>query len=211
MYQHFGNEEAGRVMNQAAEAAHAWRHEYVGTEHLLWGILQTPESGGLRILLQMKIDPNKLDADLKSIVKSGIHPVPPGPLPQTPRAKKIIEYALEESQGLQSGERGSEYLLLGMLREAEGVAAQVLMNTGLRLEDARKAVCGDRPPDERVTEFRVILPRQAVEKLEQFRGAQGSRTRSETLRKLLGSLLDPLPPDEPISVEPVQPRPRGLM
>ena len=63
-----------------------------------------------------------------------------GKLPQTPRAKKVIEYAIEEARNLNHNYVGTEHLLLGLLREQEGVAAQVLMNLGLKLEDVREEV-----------------------------------------------------------------------
>ncbi|MDP6677248.1 MAG: Clp protease N-terminal domain-containing protein, partial [Pirellulales bacterium] len=73
-------------------------------------------------------------------VKSGPDMVTMGKLPQTPRAKKVIEYAIEEARSLNHNYVGTEHLLLGLLREQDGVAAQVLMNLGLKLEDVREEV-----------------------------------------------------------------------
>src|SRR5262249_7339259 len=76
----------------------------------------------------------------EKIVQSGPDMVTMGKLPQTPRAKKVIEYSIEEARNLNHNYVGTEHLLLGLLREQEGVAAQVLMNLGLKLEDVREEV-----------------------------------------------------------------------
>src|SRR5207248_118510 len=78
--------------------------------------------------------------EVEKIVQAGPDMVTMGKLPQTPRAKKVIEYSIEEARQLNHNYVGTEHLLLGLLREQEGVAAQVLMNLGLKLEDVRREV-----------------------------------------------------------------------
>ncbi len=82
----------------------------------------------------------KIRLEVEKIVQSGPDMVTMGKLPQTPRAKKVIEYSIEEARNLNHNYVGTEHLLLGLLREQEGVAAQVLMNLGLKLEDVREEV-----------------------------------------------------------------------
>src|SRR5438045_8101092 len=82
----------------------------------------------------------KARREVEKLVKSGPDMVTMGKLPQTPRAKKVIEYAIEEARSLNHNYVGTEHLLLGLLREQDGVAAQVLMNLGLKLEDVREEV-----------------------------------------------------------------------
>src|SRR5262249_51016037 len=86
------------------------------------------------------IDLRKIRLEVEKIVQSGPDMVTMGKLPQTPRAKKVIEYSIEEARNLNHNYVGTEHLLLGLLREQEGVAAQVLMNLGLKLEDVREEV-----------------------------------------------------------------------
>src|SRR5439155_8734573 len=85
-------------------------------------------------------DLRKIRLEVEKIVQSGPDMVTMGKLPQTPRAKKVIEYSIEEARNLNHNYVGTEHLLLGLLREQEGVAAQVLMNLGLKLEDVREEV-----------------------------------------------------------------------
>src|SRR5205814_6525546 len=88
----------------------------------------------------LDIDLRKIRLEVEKLVKSGPDMVTMGKLPQTPRAKKVIEYAIEEARNLNHNYVGTEHLLLGLLREHEGVAAQVLMNLGLKLEEVREEV-----------------------------------------------------------------------
>src|SRR5262249_3213772 len=90
------------------------------------------------VLRKLRIYPDKIRLQIEQIVQSGPVTASPDRLPQTPRAKKVIEYAVEEGRQLNHDKVGTEHLLLGLLREEEGVAAQVLLNLGLRIEDARR-------------------------------------------------------------------------
>ena len=132
---------ARKVMQLANEEARRLQHEYVGTEHLLLGLASEGSGVAANVLKNLDVDLAKIRREVEKIVQSG----PPdtattGVLPQTPRAKKVIEYAMEESRAMGHGYAGTEHLLLGLLREEEGVAAQVLMNLGLGLDEVRKEV-----------------------------------------------------------------------
>ena len=88
----------------------------------------------------LDVDLRKIRLEVEKLVQSGPEMVTMGKLPQTPRAKKVIEYSMEEARNLNHNYVGTEHILLGLLREQEGVAAQVLMNLGLKLEEVREEV-----------------------------------------------------------------------
>ena len=129
-------------MQLAGEEAQTFNHEYVGTEHILLGLVREGSGVAANVLLQRGIDRDIVRREVEKIVQPGPgpHPVTLGKLPQTPRAKKVIEYAIEEAHALDQNYIGTEHLLLGLVREYEGVAAQVLMNLGLNLQAARDEV-----------------------------------------------------------------------
>ncbi len=131
---------ARKVMALANQEAQRFNHEYIGTEHILLGLVKEGSGVGANVLKNLDIDLRKVRLEVEKLVKSGPDMVTMGKLPQTPRAKKVIEYAMEEARNLNHNYVGTEHLLLGLLREQEGVAAQVLMNLGLKLEDVREEV-----------------------------------------------------------------------
>ena len=92
------------------------------------------------MLKNLDVDLRKIRLEVEKLVQSGPDMVTMGKLPQTPRAKKVIEYSMEEARNLNHNYVGTEHILLGLLREQEGVAAQVLMNLGLKLEEVREEV-----------------------------------------------------------------------
>jgi ATP-dependent Clp protease ATP-binding subunit ClpC len=114
MFERF-TDRARKVMALANQEAQRFNHEYIGTEHILLGLVKEGSGVG---------------ADMVTM----------GKLPQTPRAKKVIEFAIEEARALNHNYVGTEHILLGLLRETEGIAAQVLMNLGLKLENVRQEV-----------------------------------------------------------------------
>src|SRR6266850_809460 len=139
MYERF-TDRARKVMQLANQEAQRFNHEYIGTEHVLLGLIKEGSGVAANVLKNLDIDLRKIRLEVEKIVKSGPDMVTMGKLPQTPRAKKVIEYAIEEARNLNHNYVGTEHLLLGLLREQEGVAAQVLMNLGLKLEDVREEV-----------------------------------------------------------------------
>ena len=127
-------------MALANQEAQRFNHEYIGTEHILLGLVKEGSGVGANVLKNLEVDLRKVRLEAEKLVKSGPETVTMGKLPQTPRAKKVIEYAIEEARNLNHNYVGTEHLLLGLLREQDGVAAQVLMNLNLRLEDVREEV-----------------------------------------------------------------------
>jgi ATP-dependent Clp protease ATP-binding subunit ClpC len=139
MYERF-TDRARKVMQLANQEAQRFNHEYIGTEHILLGLVKEGSGVAANVLKNLEVDLRKIRLEVEKIVQSGPDMVTMGKLPQTPRAKKVIEYAMEEARNLNHNYVGTEHLLLGLLREQEGVAAQVLMNLGLKLEDVREEV-----------------------------------------------------------------------
>src|SRR5215217_2946958 len=139
MYERF-TDRARKVMQLANQEAQRFNHEYVGTEHVLLGLVKEGSGVAANVLKNLDIDLRKIRVEVEKIVQAGPDMVTMGKLPQTPRAKKVIEYSIEEARNLNHNYVGTEHLLLGLLREQEGVAAQVLMNLGLKLEDVREEV-----------------------------------------------------------------------
>src|SRR5260370_38572299 len=139
MYERF-TDRARKVMQLADQEAQRLNHEYIGTEHILLGIIQEGAGVAVYALKNLDLDLRQIRLEIEKIVQSGPDMVTMGKLPQTPRAKKVIEYSIEEARNLNHDYVGTEHLLLGLLREQEGVAAQVLMNLGLRLVDVREEV-----------------------------------------------------------------------
>ena len=139
MFERF-TDRARKVMALANQEAQRFNHEYIGTEHILLGLVKEGSGVGANVLKNLDVDLRKVRLEVEKLVKSGPETVTMGKLPQTPRAKKVIEYGIEEARNLNHNYVGTEHLLLGLLREQDGVAAQVLMNLNLRLEDVREEV-----------------------------------------------------------------------
>src|SRR3989440_10293538 len=141
MYERF-TDRARKVMQLANQEAQRFSHECIGTEHILLGLVKEGSGVAANVLKNLDVDPKKIRLEIEKIVQTGpgSEMVTMDKLPQTPRARKVIEYSIEEARNLNHNYVGTEHLLLGLLREQEGVAAQVLMNLGLKLEDVREEV-----------------------------------------------------------------------
>ncbi|MGE0709597.1 MAG: ATP-dependent Clp protease ATP-binding subunit [Planctomycetota bacterium] len=131
---------ARKVMGLARQEAQRFNHQYIGTEHILLGLIQEGSGVAANVLRNLDVDPEKIRVEVEKIVQDGPTMVTMGQLPFTPRAKKVLELASEEASNLRHNYIGTEHLLLGLIRENEGVAAQVLMNLNLKLEDVREEV-----------------------------------------------------------------------
>lgn len=132
-------ERVRKVLAMAREEAHALHHEYVGTEHLLLGLLKEGEGVACAVMQSLNVDLEAVREDILLDVKKGsAAAAAAGPdLPYTSRAKKVLELAMAEARDCNHSYVGSEHLLLGLLREEKGIAAQVLTSNGLSLERAR--------------------------------------------------------------------------
>jgi ATP-dependent Clp protease ATP-binding subunit ClpA len=149
MYERF-TDRARKVMQLANQEAQRFNHEYIGTEHILLGLVREGLGVAANVLKNLDIDLRKIRLEVEAIVQRGPRIITTGKLPQTPRAKKVIEYSIEEARNLGHNYVSTEHLLLGLLREEEAVAAQVLMNLGLRLEHVREEIVnllGQSKPD----------------------------------------------------------------
>ena len=138
-YERF-TDRARKVMQFAHQEALRFNHEYVGTEHILLGLIKEGTGVAANILKKMGVDLRTMRLEVEKLVRSGPDLVTMGRLPQTPRAKKAVEYAIEEARRLKHNYVGTEHLLLGLLKEHDGVAAQVMMNLGLKLDDVREEI-----------------------------------------------------------------------
>jgi ATP-dependent Clp protease ATP-binding subunit ClpC len=122
----------------AREEAARLHHEYVGTEHILLGLIREGEGVAAAVLTNLSVDLEEVQQKIEETVKKGKASSAPGPdLPYTSRAKKVLELAMTEARELNHSYVGTEHLLLGLLREEKGIAAQVLTDAGVTLEQSR--------------------------------------------------------------------------
>jgi ATP-dependent Clp protease ATP-binding subunit ClpC len=128
-----------RVVVLAQEEARMLDHDYIGTEHILLGLIHEGEGVAARALESLGVSLEAVRQQVEEIVGRGEQPSP-GHMPFTPRAKKVLELSLREAQGLGHNYIGTEHILLGLLREGEGVAAQVLVKLGADLSRVREQV-----------------------------------------------------------------------
>jgi ATP-dependent Clp protease ATP-binding subunit ClpC len=147
---------AREIIRLANQEAQRLNHQYIGTEHVLLGLIKEGRSVAAQVLKNLDVDLRAIRKEVEKIVHSGPDMVAMNKLPQTPRARKVIEYAIDEARSLNHSYVGSEHILLGLLREREGVAAQILMNLGLTLEEVREEVLNvvghGLRADQRITE-----------------------------------------------------------
>jgi hypothetical protein len=133
MYQGF-TDEARRVMDSAEKEARGLQHNYVGTEHILLGLLQEGSGPVADVLQTFGLDATKIRREIERLVQRGAEPVGDLELPLTPRSTRVLEYAAAEVRFMNEEFVGPEHLLIGLFRTADGVAGQVLRNLGLELE-----------------------------------------------------------------------------
>ena len=134
---------ARKVMALANQEAQRFNHEYIGTEHILLGLVKEGSGVAANVLKNLDVDLRKIRLEVEKLVQSGPEMVTMGKLPQTPRAKKVLEYAIEEARNLNHNYVGTEHLLLGLLREQDGVAGLdeglTECTGGVRLAGSRQA------------------------------------------------------------------------
>ncbi len=143
-------ERVRKVLAMAREEAERLRHEYVGTEHILLGLIREGEGVAAAVLQNLSVDLDEIQQKIEDTVKKGKAAAATGPdLPYTSRAKKVLELAMAEARDLTHNYVGTEHLLLGLLREEKGIAAQVLTDAGINLDAARaetlRLLGGDMP------------------------------------------------------------------
>jgi hypothetical protein len=166
MFERF-TDRARRVVVLAQEEARFLNHNYIGTEHILLGLVHEEQGVAARALTELGVSLEAVRAEVTTIVGRGKHP-PTGHIPFTPRAKKVLELSLREAIQLNHDYIGTEHILLGVVREGEGVAAQVLVKLGADLSRVRQQVVqllsGDagQIPTEQVAGRSPRISRQAV-------------------------------------------------
>ena len=138
MFERF-TDRARRVVVLAQDEARALNHDYIGTEHLLLGLIQEGEGVAAKALTKLQISLEDVRSRVEEVVGQG-QQAPSGHIPFTPRAKKTLELSLRESLQLGHDYIGTEHILLGLLREGDGVAAKVLVGMGADLNRVRREV-----------------------------------------------------------------------
>ncbi len=133
------SEGARSVLSHAQEEAQWFNHNYIGTEYILLGLVREPEGVAAKVLTNLGVELSKVRSAVEFIIGSGERPGP-GDIGLTPRAKKVIELAVDEARRLSHHYIGTEHLLIGIMREGEGVAAGVLESMGVNLERVRADV-----------------------------------------------------------------------
>ena len=162
------SERARRVLSLAQEEAQRFNHNYIGTEHILLGLVRETEGVAARVLANLGIDLTKVRSAVEFIIGRGEKPVQ-GEIGLTPRAKKVVELAVDEARRMNHNYIGTEHLLIGLLREGEGVAAGVLESLGITLDKVR-------------SETHRILSQSAP--TSSGYGTRGQQTRTPTLDQL---------------------------
>jgi ATP-dependent Clp protease ATP-binding subunit ClpC len=136
-YERF-SDEGRKVMQLADQEAQRFNNEYIGTEHILLALIE--EGSCAAVFKSFGVELWKVRAHVESLILRGPEVVTMGRLPQTPRAKSVIQYSMEEARNQNHNYVGTEHILLGLLHEQEGVGGVVLTNFGLTMENARKEV-----------------------------------------------------------------------
>ena len=133
-------ERARKVLVLAKEEARRFSHDYIGTEHILLGLIREGEGVACAVLQNLGVDLERLKVEIEKLISPGSVAQVLGDIPFTPRAKKILELAAEEARSLGHNYIGTEHILLGLIREGEGLAAQVLFSFGVDLRKVREEI-----------------------------------------------------------------------
>jgi len=139
MFERF-TEHARHVMELAGREAQRFGNDYVGTEHLLWGLAKENHGIAAAVLEHFGVDLQPLRREVDALLKTRPRVESVEKLPQSAHAKEAIQYAVEEARAMHHNYVGTEHILLGLLRNSETVAAQVLANLGLQLDAVREEV-----------------------------------------------------------------------
>jgi ATP-dependent Clp protease ATP-binding subunit ClpC len=139
MFERF-TERARQVVVLAQDEARTFKHNYIGTEHILLGLLREQAGLAARVLDSLDITVEEVRSQVARIVGQGTDDVTPGQIPFTPRAKKVLELALREALSLGHNHIGTEHILLGLVRESEGVAARILLDFDADAEKIRNEI-----------------------------------------------------------------------
>jgi len=133
-------ERARKVIGFATKEAQRFNHAYIGTEHILLGLVKEGSGVAANVLRNLDVDIKRIRLEVEKMVQSGPDTLTKDDPPFTPRAKRVLEFSVEEARSLGHSWVGTEHLLLGLLRESEGIAAHVLERLGLKLDEVRQEV-----------------------------------------------------------------------
>ena len=165
------SERARRVLSLSQEEALRFNHNYIGTEHILLGLVRETEGVAARVLSNLGIELSKVRSAVEFIIGRGEKPVSGENIGLTPRAKRVIELAVDEARRMSHHYIGTEHLLIGLMREGEGVAAGVLESLGVTLDKVR-------------AETQRLLSQSISPGQQQGRGSSASSTRTPILDQL---------------------------
>jgi ATP-dependent Clp protease ATP-binding subunit ClpC len=132
------SDQVRKVLGMAREEAIRLHHDYVGTEHILLGVIRESDGIAAAVLAHLSVRPEQVKERIEESVRRGTAITTLGELPYTSRAKKVLEFSMAEARELDHSHVGTEHLLLGLLREEKGIAAEVLNQLGVTLEEARR-------------------------------------------------------------------------
>ena len=178
------SERARKVLSLAQEEAQRFNHNYIGTEHILLGLVRETEGVAARVLFNLSVELSKVRSAVEFIIGKGDRPSP-GDIGLTPRAKKVIELAVDEARKLDHHYIGTEHILIGIMREGEGVAAGVLESLNINLDKVR-------------LETQNILDSQSSKTDKEITNKKPNRTPTldelgvDLTKKASGSKLDPV-------------------
>jgi ATP-dependent Clp protease ATP-binding subunit ClpC len=182
MFERF-TDRARKVIQLANMEAQRFNHEFLGTEHILLGLVKEGSGIAANVLKNLDIDTRKISLEIEKLVHRGPDTVVMGKLPMTPRTKRVIENAILEARNLNHSYVGTEHLLLGLLHESEGIAVQVLMNLGFDLEVVREEIL-------KLLGTSAVL---AADEVEIRLGRQLQATMKKWLTRWVGERHDPVP------------------
>ncbi len=139
MFERF-TEHAREVMSLANQEAQQFGHEFIGTEHILWGLAKEVQGVAAAVLKHFNVDLKPLRKEVETLLEGRPHVEATEKLTQTEHTKDVIRYAVEEARSLHHNYVGTEHLLLGLMRDGKAISAKVLTNLGLRIDAVREQV-----------------------------------------------------------------------
>jgi ATP-dependent Clp protease ATP-binding subunit ClpC len=175
-----------KVIYFARDEANRLQHDYIGTEHLLLGIVREGEGIAAKVLSKLDLDFEQIQQAVENMVKSSGGTLTIGEIPFTPRAKRVLELAIEEARLLGHNYVGTEHLLLGLIREGEGVAAQVLAELGVDRKRVREEVLKLLGPSTTVKARKAKKDKSETPNLDQFGRDLTQMARENKLDPIIG-------------------------
>lgn len=155
---------AQQVLALARKEADRMHHNFVGTEHLLLGLIRLGQGTAVAVLKKLGLDLETVRMEAEKQVGTGPDEKMVGNIPYTPRVKKVLALAMKESKALNHNYVGTEHILLGILREADGVAARVLKNLDVNVEETRQVILKELDPNFKVSSVEYVVPEKSKKK-----------------------------------------------